>query len=215
MRLPLQFRHCRSLAAILALTGLAILPIRAQESPAMPGQIRNQVNQAQASSPSAQTDATPSTSSNTSKPAGQHAATKTKPGHKSPAANAAATTAAATSTTSVAMTGRRDPFTPLLAEDKGANDHPENLPPGKAGLMVDTLRVDGIVQGPNGMIAIVENPQDRVYFLREGDKLYDGSVTHIVLDAISFHQTGSDAFGKPVDRELTKRLYPSSTGDSQ
>jgi hypothetical protein len=92
----------------------------------------------------------------------------------------------------------------------------ENLPPGKAGLMVDTLRVDGIVHGPNGvMIAIVENPQARVYFLHEGDKLYDGTVTHIVLDAVSFHQTGTDAFGKPVDRELTKRLNPSSSGDSQ
>jgi hypothetical protein len=215
MRLPLQFRHCRSLAAVLALAGLAILPVRAQESPAMPGQIRNQVNQAQTSSPAAQSDASSSAPANTSKPAGQHAAAKTKPGHKAPAANAAAAPAAAPTAASVAMTGRRDPFTPLLAADKGANDHPENLPPGKAGLMVDTLRVDGIVQGPNGMIAIVENPQDRVYFLREGDKLYDGSVTHIVLDAVSFHQTGSDAFGKPVDRELTKRLYPSSTGDSQ
>jgi len=81
--------------------------------------------------------------------------------------------------------------------------------------MVDTLRVDGIIQGPNGMIAIVENPQARVYFLREGDKLYDGTVTHIVLDAVSFHQMGTDAFGKPVDRELTKRLNPSSLGESQ
>jgi GH43 family beta-xylosidase len=76
--------------------------------------------------------------------------------------------------------------------------------------------VDGIVHGPNGvMIAIVENPQARVYFLHEGDKLYDGTVTHIVLDAVSFHQTGTDAFGKPVDRELTKRLNPSSSGESQ
>ena len=39
---------------------------------------------------------------------------------------------------------------------------------------------DGIVHGPNGvMIAIVENPQARVYFLHEGDKLYDLSLIHI------------------------------------
>jgi hypothetical protein len=211
MRLPIQVRHFRLLAAIAMLAGLVTLQARAQESPAMPGQVRNQLNQAQTTSPSASTDAAQSSSAGSSKPAGQHAAAKPKTSHK-PASTAPAPSAASAS---VAMTGRRDPFTPLLAADQSGSARQENLPPGKAGLMVDTLRVDGIVQGPNGMIAIVENPQARVYFLREGDKLYDGSVTHIVLDAVSFHQTGTDAFGKPVDRELTKRLNPSSTGDSQ
>ena len=65
---------------------------------------------------------------------------------------------------------------------------PENLPPGKAGLIVGTLRINGIVRGSGGMIAIVSNPQQRVYFLREGDKLYDGSVDHITLEAISFQR---------------------------
>ncbi|MGC1186804.1 MAG: hypothetical protein WA871_05380 [Candidatus Acidiferrales bacterium] len=215
MRLPLHIRHYSSLAAVLVLAGLVALPVRAQESPAMPGHIRNQLNQSQASSPSSQTEAAPSAPANTSNPAGQHASGKSRKSHKGSTTNSATSSAPAPASTAVSMSGRRDPFSPLLAADKGASTHPDNLPPGKAGLMVDTLRVDGIVQGPNGMIAIVENPQDRVYFLREGDKLYDGSVTHIVLDAVSFHQVGSDAFGKPVDRELTKRLYPSSTGDSQ
>ena len=181
----------------------------------MPGQVRNQLNQAQTSSPSASTDAAQSSSGGSSASAGQHAAAKPKMSHKPSAKPSAAASATAAASTTVALTGRRDPFTPLLAAAPGASNRPENLPPGKAGLMVDTLRVNGIVQGPNGMIAIVENPQDRVYFLREGDKLYDGSVTHIVLDGVSFHQTGADAFGKPVDREVTKRLNPSGTGDSQ
>ena len=91
---------------------------------------------------------------------------------------------------------------------------PENLPPGKAGLVVGTLRIDGIVRGSGGMIAIVSNPQQRVYFLREGDKLYDGSVEHITLEAVSFHEFGKDAFGKPLERQVTKRLYP-SPGEQQ
>jgi hypothetical protein len=74
---------------------------------------------------------------------------------------------------------RRDPFDTLLTKARPGNAPPENLPPGKAGLIVDTLRIDGIVHGPNGMIAIVSNSQQRVYFLREGDKLYDGSVEKI------------------------------------
>ena len=80
--------------------------------------------------------------------------------------------------------------------------------------MVGHLRIDGIVRGPGGMIAIVSNPQQRVYFLREGDKLYDGSVEKITLEAISFHEIGKDAFGKPLERQVTKRLYP-SPGEQQ
>jgi hypothetical protein len=109
---------------------------------------------------------------------------------------------------------RRDPFDTLLTKARAGNAPPENLPPGKAGLMVETLRINGIVRSPNGMIAIVSNAQQRVYFLREGDKLYDGSVQKIALDAISFSETGKDAFGKPLERVVTKRLYP-SPGEQQ
>ncbi|HWX37664.1 MAG TPA: hypothetical protein VNY09_00405 [Candidatus Sulfotelmatobacter sp.] len=109
---------------------------------------------------------------------------------------------------------RRDPFDTLLTKARATSATPENLPPGKAGLVVETLRIDGIVHGPGGMIAIVSNAQQRVYFLRDGDKLYDGSVDKIALDSISFHEIGKDAFGKPLERTVTKQLYPSS-GEQQ
>ena len=112
------------------------------------------------------------------------------------------------------LAGRRDPFDPLLNKPVQNSDTPQNLPPGKAGLVVGTLRVDGIVGGAHGMIAIVSNPQQRVYFLREGDKLYDGSVQHITIEAVSFQEVGRDAFGKPLERQVTKRLYP-SPGEQQ
>ena len=109
---------------------------------------------------------------------------------------------------------RRDPFDPLLNKPAQGSGTPQNLPPGKAGLVVGTLRIDGIVGGAHGMIAIVSNPQQRVYFLREGDKLYDGSVQHITIEAVSFQEVGKDAFGKPLERQVTKRLYP-SPGEQQ
>ena len=104
---------------------------------------------------------------------------------------------------------RRDPFEPLVSKQRPGAEIPERLPPGKAGLVIGTLRIDGVVRGPNGMIAVVSNPQQRVYFLREGDQLYDGRVEKITMEAVSFHQTGKDAFGKPVERQVSKRLYPS------
>jgi hypothetical protein len=109
---------------------------------------------------------------------------------------------------------RRDPFDALLTKAHATNAPPENLPPGKAGLIVETLRIDGIVRSASAMIAIVSNSQNRVYFLREGDKLYDGSVEKIALDSISFHEIGKDAFGKPLEHMVTKRLYP-SPGEQQ
>jgi hypothetical protein len=109
---------------------------------------------------------------------------------------------------------KRDPFEALLNKPSQGTGAPVNLPPGKAGLVVGTLRVDGIVGGTKGMIAIVSNPQQRVYFLREGDKLYDGSVQHITIEAVSFQEVGKDAFGKPLERQVTKRLYP-SPGEQQ
>lgn len=111
---------------------------------------------------------------------------------------------------------RRDPFAPLLGKDigGGGGGSAQNLPPGKPGLLISSLRIDGIVSGPNGMIAIVSNVQDRVYFLREGDRLFDGQVEHITMDGISFHQSGKDPFGNAVEREVAKRLN-STPGEQQ
>jgi len=108
---------------------------------------------------------------------------------------------------------RRDPFESLVnrGKDNGAG---KNLPPGKAGLQVSTLRLDGIVRSSNGMIAVVSNPQARTYFLREGDQLYDGRVDKIAMDGVSFHELGKDAFGKPVERQVNKRIY-ASAGEQQ
>ncbi|MGA2098149.1 MAG: pilus assembly protein PilP [Candidatus Acidiferrum sp.] len=109
---------------------------------------------------------------------------------------------------------RRDPFESLVMRQQAAAHQQAILPPGKAGLQVSTLRLDGIVKSPNGMIAVVTNPQARTYFLREGDQLYDGRVEKIAMDGVSFHELGKDAFGKPVERQVNKRIY-SSAGDQQ
>lgn len=109
---------------------------------------------------------------------------------------------------------RRDPFESLIGRERAAAEMAKNLPPGKAGLMVASLRLDGVVRAPNGMIAVVTNPQARTYFLREGDQLFDGRVEKIAMDSVSFHEMGKDAFGRPVERQVNKRIYPSA-GEQQ
>ena len=128
---------------------------------------------------------------------------------RKPVTSAANTAPAADKEPKVA---KRDPFESLLGREQGGPKGP--LPPGKAGLQVGTLRLDGIVRAPNGMIAVVSNPQSRTYFLREGDQLYDGRVEKIAMDGVSFHEIGKDAFGKPVERQVNKRIY-ASAGEQQ
>jgi Tfp pilus assembly protein PilP len=143
----------------------------------------------------------------------------TKPGATDPKAAVKLTSANQEKTPAVKApeekaVARRDPFDTLLSKARSGNEPPENLPPGKAGLIIESLRINGIVNSPTGTIAVVSNSQQRVYFLRDGDKLYDGSVQKITLDGITFQETGKDAFGKPLERTVTKNLYQIS-GEKQ
>jgi hypothetical protein len=154
--------------------------------------------------PQAAKPATPGT-----KKAPRQTAKKSAPRTTKPAASVASS-AGQDKETKVA---KRDPFESLIGrEHSGGPTGP--FPPGKAGLQVSTLRLDGIVRAPSGMIAVVSNPQSRTYFLRDGDQLFDGRVEKIAMDGVSFHEVGKDAFGKPVERQVNKRIY-ASAGEQQ
>lgn len=148
-----------------------------------------------------------------SKPATKSTSKKATKSAK-PAAKPSSAAPADSSEAGPGKVARRDPFESLVGRDKAQAEASKNLPPGKAGLQVASLRLDGIVRSPNGMIAVVSNPQQRTYFLREGDQLYDGKVEKIAMDSVSFHEIGKDAFGKPVERQVNKRIY-SSAGEQQ
>jgi hypothetical protein len=146
---------------------------------------------------------------------GGHKAATAKPAVP-PAAPAVDATApasgAASGSDAIVAVGKRDPFVPLVTDKKDTGA--EHLPPGKAGIVIASVRVDGTVRSGNGMIAVVSNPDQRVYFIREGDRLYDGDVEKISLDGVTFKEDSKDAFGKPVERIVTKRIY-ASAGEQQ
>ena len=107
---------------------------------------------------------------------------------------------------------RRDPFLALISAN--ALNVRVVLPPGKAGLQVSTVRVDGIVRSQNGMIVVVTSPQGRTYFLHQGDRLFDGRVEQVSMDSVTFEEAGKDPFGKEIQRTVVKRIY-SSAGEQQ
>ena len=193
-------------------------PAKPAPKPAAPAATKPAPTAAKPTAPAA-TKAAPAAVKPAAKPAAKPAVkSSAKPVAKAPAkpaakkAEKAAAPRKAAPVESEIKLARRDPFESLIGRQQGKGA--PNLPPGKAGLQVSTLRLDGIVKSPNGMIAVVSNPQARTYFLREGDHLFDGSVEKISMDGVSFHEEGKDAFGKPMERQVNKRIY-SSPGEQQ
>lgn len=163
----------------------------------------------------------------TAKPAAQAPAAKPKPAPAKPktvtpapkkeavkTAKAAAPKKEEAPAAPVAAPHRRDPFLALVSATSTSAGAPVHLPPGKAGLQVSTLRVEGVVRSPNGMVVVASNPQNRTYFLHQGDRLFDGRVEQISMDAVTFQETGKDPFGKPIDRTVIKRIYQTA-GEQQ
>jgi hypothetical protein len=62
-----------------------------------------------------------------------------------------------------------------------------------------------VVRTPSGFIAVVVNGE-HTYFLHENDPLADGAVERITKDAIILRERSSDALGRPLTREVTKKL---------
>jgi len=200
----------------------------AQVSPATPNSVKSALQGA--TKPAQQPAAKPAAPAAT-KPAPQAAKPAAKPAGKPAAAKPAAKavtktprpaakkvekpagTGAPAAAESEVKLARRDPFESLVNRQQKQQNQTQAIA-GKPGLVIGTLRLDGIVKAPNGMIAVVSNPQARTYFLREGDHLYDGTVEKISMDGVSFHEEGKDAFGKPMERQVNKRIY-SSPGEQQ
>jgi len=182
-------------------------PTTATKPAAQPGKPAPQAG----AKPGLPAPAKPAAAKPAGKPGKKKAAKAPRKAVEKPAGPAGAPKAAAESEIKAA---RRDPFESLVSHGQGKGGGPA-LPPGPRGLQVGTLRLDGVVRAPNGMIAVVSNPQARTYFLREGDQLYDGSVEKITMDGVSFHELGKDAFGKPVERQVNKRIYSTSSGEQQ
>src|SRR5215813_1490490 len=101
--------------------------------------------------------------------------------------------------------GKRDPFvSPLAAaamRGPGAGSTT-----GKRCLVVDQLVLKGIVQMKTGNFALVENISRRPYVLHENDSLFNGSVVRITGDSVVFREQSNDILGRPVSKEVVKKV---------
>jgi len=104
---------------------------------------------------------------------------------------------------SIAQNGRRDPFlSPIVSMSATGS----GCSSGKRCLAIDQINLKGVVKSDTGMIAVVVNSAEKAYFLRENDPVFNGYVVKITGDSIVFKETFHDKLGKPLTREVTKRI---------
>ena len=102
-----------------------------------------------------------------------------------------------------AMTGKRDPFfSPVVQQPSGSG-----CSTGKKCLEIRQINLRGVVKSETGFIAVVTNSLNKAYFLRENDPVFNGYVVKITGDAVVFLETVQDKLGKPLTREVVKRIF--------
>jgi Tfp pilus assembly protein PilP len=127
-----------------------------------------------------------------------------------PAANSAASKPAeekkATLAPEISRTGRRDPFiSPVRLAEERMRSNPA-CTSGARCLVISQVVLKGVVKTQNGMIAMVENGAKKQYNLHEKDVVQNGSVVKITGDSIVFQETATDPLGRPVTKEVVKRV---------
>lgn len=106
---------------------------------------------------------------------------------------------------------RRDPFRSLLMRPEEMMAGGQALPPGKRGLVIAQVMINGFVATPTERIAVASMAgRNRAYFLREGDELFNGYVSKITEDGVVFKEKTMDAFGREYEREVVKQLTTGS-----
>ncbi|MGD1021606.1 MAG: hypothetical protein ABR880_02405 [Candidatus Sulfotelmatobacter sp.] len=102
-----------------------------------------------------------------------------------------------------AMSGKRDPFfSPVVQQPTGSG-----CSTGKKCLEIGQINLRGVVKSENGFIAVVTNSLNKAYFLRENDPVFNGYVMRITGDTVVFEETVQDKLGKPLTREVVKRIF--------
>lgn len=101
-----------------------------------------------------------------------------------------------------AAQAKRDPFASVL---QSTGEGPA-CGVGKKCLVPNQVVLKGVVKGPDGMLALVENQQRRAYFLHENDPVFNGQVVRITADSIVFREKVLDKLGHEQTREVVKRI---------
>lgn len=102
--------------------------------------------------------------------------------------------------------GRRDPFRSLVDALNAIQKGPR--PRGIAGMLISEVDLVGIVQKGRENVAFFNGSDNKGYFLKVGDTLYDGKIIRIDRGSgtVMFRQDVNDPRSIKPYRDVTKRL---------
>jgi len=105
--------------------------------------------------------------------------------------------------------GRRDPFVSLVRRTTAASGtSATSRPRGLGGLSTDEIIMRGVVKGRDGFVAMALGADNRIYYLKAGDELYDGVIRAVTADAMFVMQNVNDPLSNVRKREVRKPLRP-------
>jgi len=103
--------------------------------------------------------------------------------------------------------GRRDPFQSLIGPQPKIQ--PGQRPPGPAGFLIDEIKLQGIIRTKQqGLLAMVNGPDNKGYLIKVGDKVLDGEIIRITPSSVVFRQEVNDPTRIERFREVVKDLTP-------
>jgi len=106
--------------------------------------------------------------------------------------------------------GRRDPFVSLALGIDVLS--PDVRPPGLAGMLIQEVSLRGIVKTVDGYIAMIQGTDNKSYFARNGEKLYDGNIQSIDDARVVFRQEINDPLRIEKFQTVEKTLHPVEEG---
>jgi Tfp pilus assembly protein PilP len=107
--------------------------------------------------------------------------------------------------------GRRDPFVSLL-KPVSADQGPGKRPPGINGFLIQEVALKGIVKDAKGYTAMLLGTDNRSYFVKVGQRLFDGVITAVDATSVTFRQEVTDPLSTVKSKDVKKTLYPSEEG---
>lgn len=102
--------------------------------------------------------------------------------------------------------GRRDPFVSLI-QPVSAEETKRVKKPGPEGFLIQEVALKGVVKTPEGFTAMVLGPDGKSYFVKLGQRFYDGAVTAVDGSSVTFRQEVADPLSPVRSREVKKSLY--------
>jgi Tfp pilus assembly protein PilP len=102
--------------------------------------------------------------------------------------------------------GRRDPFVSVLKRGAGPGVSPGKRAEGAAGLQTSEIAVRGIVLNRGAWAALVAGPDGKVFTVRAGDHLLDGTVRNVTAQYVAVLQEVKDPLSFETQREVRKYL---------